>query len=181
MDSNRVFKHMFNIPRSGIYCLINHKKKMLYIAYSKDICTSLSRIVKDIKDKNIIYKQMIKDVKKLEFEYLEDINNCDTTLDIHLKLGFYIDKYKHLGYTLYNNRYKHLQLKVSIIPSNDLKFVHVTLVSKTYKRIVVGVFESIYEAQEFATVFDNMDLVKPIYAINDLTRNYLTILLDQKI
>ncbi len=163
---------MYKLPRSGIYGLVCHKSKLVYISHSKDICTSISRLLRDIHSRNCIYKQLIKDASKLEFIKLENINNCDTLVDIHTKIDFFVQRYKQEGYSLYNTKHRYQQFKVKIEVGSDF-LVYVKLVSKLYKKIVVGVFDKMYEAEEFATVFDTMDIVKPVYSINDLTRNYI--------
>lgn len=173
MRLKELFNTMYKLPRSGIYSLVNEKDKRVYISHSKDICTSISRLLRDIHSKNIVYKQMIKDAPKLQFNKLENINNYDTLVDIHTKLDYFIQGYKQRGYSLYNTKHKYLQLKVSIEVGEDLDVVYVKLISSLHKKIVVGVFEKMYEAEEFATLFETMDVVKPVYAINELTRKYI--------
>lgn len=165
-----LFSTMYKLPRSGIYGLVNHKSRMVYISYSKDICTSISRLLRDIHSKNCIYKHMIKDASKLQFVKLEDINNYETITDIRIKIDYFTEKYKQEGYSLYN-KLKPQKLKVRLDVVEDR--VHVKLVSAYGFKMVVGVFEKMYEAEEFATVFDGMDIVKPVYAINELTKNYI--------
>lgn len=168
-----VFKMMYKQSNSGIFCLINESKKRVYISYSKDIITSLARMVRDIRSKNVIYKQLIKDVRSLEFLLLEDINIYDTDICIHTKLDYFITFYKQLGYELYNDKYKLQKLKVSLEVNLNDNLVYVKLVNKRYKKIVVGVFDKMYDAELFATVFEIMDIVKPVYSINELTRTYI--------
>lgn len=173
MKLQNLFKIMLNTPSKGIYCLINHRNKRVYLKYSQNICMSLSRVLADIRSKNTIYKQLIKDVKKLQFLYLEDININEDDLSLHLKLDFYVQKYMDLGYSLYNNKHKLARFKVAIEVTEDLKSVHVVLTSRNRKkRIVVGVFDKMYDAEEFAASFDAMDVIRPIYAVNELSRKY---------
>jgi hypothetical protein len=164
---------MYKHYGSGIYCLINESKKRVYISYSKDIITSLSRIVRDIRSKNVIYKQLIKDVRGLEFLLLEDINIYDSEIDVCTKLDYFITLYKQLGYELYNDKYKLQKFKVSLEVDLNDNLVYVKLVNKRYKKIVVGVFDKMYDAEEFATLFETMDIIKPIYSINNLTKSYI--------
>ena len=174
MRTKELFKSMYKTPQGGIYSLVCEKSKMIYISYSKDIITSLARLVRDIYSGNIIYKQLKKDASKLEFYRLENINNCDTFIDVQLKLDYFIQEYKQQGYSLYNSKYKLQQFKIKIEISDDMKLIYVKLVSKGNKKIICGVFDKIWDAEEFATVFETMDIVKPTYAINNLTKIFLS-------
>lgn len=174
MRTRELFKSMYKIPRGGIYGLVNTRSKMVYISYSKDIVTSLARLVRDIHSKNCIYKQLEKDATKLEFIRLENINISDTLIDIQVKLDYFINQYKKDGYSLYNNKYKLQQFKVKIEVSDDLKLIYVKLVSSGNKKIICGVFDKMYDAEEFATIFETMDIVRPTYATNNLTKIFLS-------
>jgi hypothetical protein len=131
---------------------------------------------------------MIKDAPKLEFNRLEDINIHDSLLDIHLKLDYHVKEYKQLGYSLYNTKHRFQKLKVKITverdyrckkPYNNDLLVYVKLVSCLRKKIVVGMFNTMLEAQEFvSSTFDGMDIVKPVYSVNELTKEYIKIFLN---
>ena len=174
MRSKELFKSMYKTPQGGIYSLVCEKNKMVYISYSKDIITSIARLVRDIHSGNTIYKQLKKDASKLEFYRLEDINIYDTIIDVQLKLDYFIREYKQQGYSLYNDKYKLQQFKIKIEVSDDLKLIYVKLVSKGNKKVICGVFDKIYDAEEFATIFETMDIVRPTYATNELTKIFLS-------
>lgn len=173
MRVSELFNTMYKIPSKGIYCLINKTNKRIYIKHSFDICMSISRVLGDIRGKKSIYKQLIKDASKLQFLYLEDINIDDSITDIQVKMDHHVKDYLSQGYSLYNSKYKLVKFKVSIEVSEDLKLVYVKLCSRnknTY--ITVGVFDKMYDAEEFAACFDAMDVIRPVYASNELTRKY---------
>lgn len=174
MRIKELFNTMYKLPRCGIYGLVNHKYKRIYISHSQDICTSIARLLRDIHHKITIYKQFIKDASKLEFVYLENINNCDSKIDIQMKEVYYIQQYKQLGYELYNTKNRLPNFKVMINVNEDLNRVYVQLVSRIYKKYTVGVFNNMNEAMEFSTVFEKMDIIIPVYATNDLTREYFS-------
>lgn len=167
-----IWKFFWNIPKSGLFALVNKSNKRVYISHSRDIPSSLARLVRDIGSRHSIYKQLIKDVKKLEFTLLENINIYDSLLDIHCKMDYYITEYKQLGYEIYNSRYKLQKFKVRIDVELD-RLVYVKLISKSYKQIVVGVFDNMDDAIEFSYIFDVMDIVIPVYSINNYTRSYI--------
>lgn len=189
MRIKELFNTMYKLSNSCVFGLVNHRTKMVYISYSKDVCTSLARLLRDIHSRNIVYKQMIKDAPKLEFVKLENINIYDGMQEIHLKVDYHIGIYKQLGYSLYNYKHRFQKLKVKIQvekdyrckkPYNNDLLVYVKLVSALRKTTVVGVFNTMLEAEEFvSSTFDGMDIVKPVYSINDLTKDYIKIFLNR--
>lgn len=163
---------MLNTPSKGIYCLINHDNNMVYIKHSMDIPMSIARVIRDIRFKTTVYKQFIKDSKKLRFLFIEPLTGDESLLDIHLKIDYHIQDFIRSGYKLYNSKYRISKFKVAIEIQNDMS-VHVILASRNRKKkMVVGVFDKMYDAEEFASIFDAMDVVKPIYASNELTEKY---------
>lgn len=170
---NDLFKVLYNTPRSVVYALVHEGNKKVYISYSKNVVTSLARLLEDVKDKKSIYKHLIDDAPKLEFKVLDYINTTDDSLDISLKLDYNIELYKQLGYTLYNDKYKLKKLKVSIEVDESINRIFVRLKSQDrHKSIVVGVFDKMWDAQEFACCFDSMSIVVPVYATNELSVKY---------
>lgn len=168
-----LFKLLYNTPRSVIYALVCQENMKVYISYSKNVVTSLGRLLSDVQDKKCIYKHLIDDASKLEFKVLDSINISDTSLDVALKLDHNITLYKQLGYSLYNDKYKLQKLKVAIEVDDDLKRIFVRLKSQDrHKSIVVGVFDKMWDAEEFACCFESMSIIKPIYATNTLSIEY---------
>jgi hypothetical protein len=136
------------------------------------MCTALSSLLKKIQDKTSLYKQLIKDASNLEFLLLENINNYDRPIDIEMKIVYFVKHYKHLGYELYNTKYKFQNFKVSISVNEEIDRVYVQLVSRIYKKLIVGIFDNMFDAELFATEFENMDIIIPVYAINKYTREW---------
>jgi hypothetical protein len=168
-----LFNEFLNLKRCGIFALVNNEDKKVYITFSKEICSSFARIIREIHEKTCSYKQLIDDAQKLSYIFIENINYEDTKLDIHLKMEYFIQQYKHLGYTMYNDKHKPAKFKVVIDVHNDIKRIHVCLMSKSYRRsITVGVFDKMWDAEEFAVLFDSMDIIIPVYSSNKLTREY---------
>lgn len=168
-----MFKIMLNVPSKGIYCLINEVDKLVYIKHSVDITMSIARVIADIRSKNIVYKQFIRDRKKLKFIFLEELKGDESLLDIHLRIDSHINNFNKQGYKLYNSKYRISRFKVNIEVQEDLHTIHVILASRNrLKKIVVGVFDKMYDAEEFATQFDNMEVVRPVYASNELSKKY---------
>lgn len=171
MKVNRLFRIMNSIPRAGIYALVNHSKKRVYIGRSKDVCLSLSRLLLELQDKTHTSRKLIKDRNKLEFLFLEEIHYQDTLIDVSIKYNYWVNEYRNNGYEFYVKSYNFPQFRVRIDVGLDYK-VYVKLLNKGYKELVVGVFDTYPEAEEFAEVFNNMSYVSPVYAINNTSKEY---------
>ncbi len=104
-----MFKIMYKLPRSGIYCLFHEKNRRVYIFDSRNIVVSLSRNIQNIQDKIHVYKHIHKDVKKLEYRFLDEIFHEDSKIDIDNKMSYWMNIYKQLGYTCYNRNISRLE------------------------------------------------------------------------
>lgn len=169
MKIDSLFKKLYKLPRSGIYCLLHKRKKKIYITHSKNICTSLSKNIKDIQDNVHIYKQLRKDVKSLEFVILEVLDLDMSLTDIHNRIYNYINIYKQDGYTLYNEKVKLIKNKVTIQIVDYL--VHV-VVGNTRKSTLCGIFDNMEDAVKFKEVLENQEVILPIQATNSETLSY---------
>lgn len=167
-----VFETLYNLPREGIYAIRNEQEKSVYISYSKDLLTSVSKNVKQIKEKVHICNFLNREIEELEFGIIETLNYYTTKLDIHCLLYYHITEYRNKGYTViaYRN-IKPLRFRVDI--GQDCR-VYCKLITKDYKEYVVGVFNNKIEAKDFIKQYQDMDsLIYPIYSINDLTKEYI--------
>lgn len=162
---------MYNLSRSGIYALIDKRSRYVYICYSHDVIQSLSRNISQIASRTHRYKQLVRSRKRLDFVYLENIHYEDSRIDIASKVHYWIEYYKNLEYTVLN-KVKIKQYKVRTDITTD-KIIHVKLISRSYKELVVGVFDNMIEANEFAKLYKQMNFITPIYSTNALTRAYV--------
>lgn len=151
----------------GLYCFINKEDKRLYITWSIDLLRSVTRHIGMLCSGVHNYRNMQLDCNKLEFEFIETIE--DDRSDISLKYQYWVEYYKELGYTLYaENQVSKYKVVIKIKKS----LVYVTLKSTYYTNIVVGVFNNMPEAEEFASIINNLKIISPIYAINDLSKKF---------
>ena len=175
MNVDNLFKMMYRVSGHGVYSLVNSKDKRVYISYSKDICTSLTLLLKNIKLGGVTYKQLKKDLRKLKFCHLEYINKYDSYTDVQMKMQYFVDLYKQSGYELYSSGYKHQSFRVRLNIDHHINNFVVELVTRnSRKSFVVGVFDNVHDAEDFMTIFDGMDRIVPVYAINRLTREYFS-------
>lgn len=170
MRVSKVFKAMYEMPRRGIFILINEKKKCLYISYSKNLVTSVARNVREMQDKVHIYKPLNRNIRDWRFEIIETLYYEDTILDISCKINSFIEIYKQLGYEVKTHT-NIVQLRFRVDIGEDYK-VYCKLVTKGHNEYVMGVFNNMEEAEEFIIQYRNMKVLLPVYASNELTRDY---------
>jgi len=164
-----------SLPDCCIYGLINKADKKIYIGYSYDILSALSRNIKDFKYSNHPAKA---DFDKLEFIILETVKDRSS---IRFRYAYWYESYKSMGYSFYRD-YKGSKFRVKIDVGMDFRseggttyLVYVKLVNSRYKEFIVGVFSGIQGAKEFVrNKYQDKNIVTSIeYASNDLTRLYV--------
>lgn len=161
-----ILQELKTIPKQGIYLLENSNNKSCYIGYSSNIPLALIRYL----DNNIISSELI-------FETLEIVTSKDL---LRPRCQFYKDHYSNIGYKLLNpSKVCNLKLRIELLNdfrhvANGTPIVYVNLVSRGYRKITVGVFETITEAEIFvAEKYSNNNIYDFIYSDNLLTRQYL--------
>ena len=166
-----------NLLKTGVYAICNEKTKTVYIGYTSSFLTSINRNLKDIKDNN--HKDIPKDdYPDLDIILLEEINSRN--MDHRIRVAYWIDHYRNLGYSLYRT-YPGLRYKVRIEIQSDFRhpstapLVYVKLINRDYKKTIVGIFQSMHEAESFVAQYYNQSLITTIvYSDNILTREYLS-------
>lgn len=136
---------------SGVFALVNEQDKKVYVAYSSCFLVSIARLLHDIKDNSgsiaiDTLQALKKDIHLLQYVSLEI-----TTLDRHeqmLRQVYWLERYKTLGYSSYRKEYVGVQYKVKV-ELHDNGLLHVYLVSKRYKKLLVGTFSSVTECDQF--------------------------------
>lgn len=149
----------------GVWAFVNDTDKIVYLSYSKNIQSTVSRNIKEMADNSHSCKQLIKDKSKLQLQVLE--YNCSKA-----KLSYWIDNYRNKGYSLYRERNGEVvyRVKVKIIPEY---FVHVTLCNLRGTSTVVGVFDNMQEANSFIQTHYSDKIYNIVYSDNILTKQYL--------
>lgn len=169
MIFSKVFIDMYKLPRGGIFIFLNYKKRTVYISFSKNLVWSLAKNVKEIQDRVHVCNALNTDIRDLEFMIIETLNYHDTLLDIHSKMNDYIQYYRNKDYVIKHSRI--LQPRFVTQIGEDLK-VYCKLKGQGIKEYIVGVFNNLEESKEFQEIYRNMKIIYPVYAINDLTREY---------
>lgn len=166
-----ILKALNKLPKACIYALVNTKKKCVYISYSKNFIISLSRNIKEMQDKVHVYKPLNK-YKSWELVIIETLNYKSTILDISSSINTTIETYKALGYDIKTHK-NVMKLRFRVDIGQDFR-VYCKLITKGYSEYVVGVFNNMIEAEDLILQYRNMTIIRPLYADNDLTREYLS-------
>ncbi len=166
-----LLKQLYKLPKSCIYVLRNDKKKCVYITYSKNFITSLSRNIKEMQDGTHVYKPLNGKLGKWELHIIETLKFSDTILEISCSINSIIETYKALGYDIKTHK-NVMKVRFRVDIGQDYK-VYCKLITKGYNEYVVGVFNNMIEAEALIEQYRNMTVIRPVYADNDLTKSYL--------
>ena len=160
------------VPLQGIIALINDSDKKVYLTQGSNIPVLLGKIISEIKQGIHTHQELCDDYKKLKAMVIE------TQIDIthrYLHMSYWYDYFEASGYKLYTKK-NHLSYKVSKglvnVSKNSSKLVvEVYLVNSRCEKTVVGVFETIQQADEFIETYYTQDnkYKLPILANNKLT------------
>jgi hypothetical protein len=154
-----------DINKSGIWAFVNDIDRMVYLSYSNNMLTSVSRNVRELNDNTHSLKSLVRHKSKLQIQIIEC--NCEKA-----KLGYWVDHYRNNGYSLYRNNNGEVTYKTRIAITNEY-LVHVLLVNKRNDKIVVGVFSDMEQATSFVQTNYPNKIHKIVYSNNDLTKQFL--------
>ena len=163
---------LIDYPVQGIYRIINRAIPRVYIAHSDNTLIHLSVLISGLKT-NRLYAALYKDIETYGTEMFEVriIETYDTPVSQeHLRIRLYslCTEYESEGYTLYNS-YKGLQYKVTT-RIGQYSWVYVEACYKPNRRVVIGVFKDIQEADRFVA---SINLAyPPIPSNNELTQKF---------
>lgn len=167
------FQELYNLPEKCIYAFLNQKDKKIYIGFTKNLLQALERNLYYMKYSNHPCKN---DIANLELIVLE---NIVTDLDLRLRYEYYSNKYSNEGWRLYRN-YKAIDYKVSIdviniAISNGMPSIKccVKLRRRGSNELIVGIFNSVSEAELFVSDKYSNGVSNIIYADNKLTLDFL--------
>lgn len=170
MKHSKIFKSMYELPRMGIFEIRNDRNKEVYISYSKNLVQSVSRNILEMKDKIHVYKPLNYNIRDWKFSIIETLSRNDSLLDISCKVRVVEHEYRNKGYTVKLHK-NIMQLRFRVDIDNDFK-VYCKLITKSYNEYVVGIFKNMKDAEYFVDMYRNMGTIIPVYANNELTREY---------
>ena len=156
---------LIEMNKPGVWAFVNDTDRIIYLSYSKNIQSTISRNIKEVMDNSHSCKRLIKDKSKLNLVVLE--YNCEKA-----KLNYWLDHYRNDGYSLYRNRNGEVtyRLQVKIVAEY---LIHVILRNLHGNSVVVGVFDSMEEANTFIQTHYPDKIYNIVYSDNKLTQHYL--------
>lgn len=150
------------LPNSCVYGFINDSTKEYYISYSQNLKSRIGAIIDSV--------DVVKDGVRLEVFCLLDNKEYKMLIAEVYKCKYVSLGYRNLGAAEYINYNAKVQY------SWDLKLVYVVISNKRKDKKIVGVFKTIQEADEFyLQYYVGKEVVLPVYAVNELTREYCSI------
>lgn len=160
-------QEILSFPTMGIYAFVNEEDRKIYVGYSKNIVTAFSRLVQNLK-----YSNMQEDADKLKFVILE---NIVTERSLRLRYEYWSRKYSNEGWSLYRSyRAVSYRLRVDLFSDHsERSLIGVKIVSRGYKELTVGVFESVGESRAFINEYYKDGVDNLIYASNRLTKEFI--------
>jgi len=124
----------------------------------------------EMKEKRHVYKPLNK-FRNWELDIIETLNYNHTILDISCSINTIIETYKQLGYDVKTHR-NIMKVKFRVDIGEDYR-VYCKLITKGYNEYVVGVFDTMKEAEDLILQYRNMNNIVPVYANNEATKEYL--------
>ena len=160
-------KQLADLSCSGVWGLINESDNRIFISYSENILSAVSRNISHLKHASHSCRNLVSDFSKLELIVLERVS----TPELKVKAGKYKEDYKAKGWQLYNTSIPvHYSVKTTI--SKDCK-IQVFLVNKRNDKLVVGVFDSKQESDNFIqTHYPNNIVTSITYSQNSLSKEF---------
>jgi hypothetical protein len=155
------------MPRNSIYALINEQDKEIFLTYSYDTLSSLSRIINEIKTGI----GLPIDPNKFQYKLLETIEKRQY---LTIRFNYWYDLYKQNDYKFYNKRRPvNYKLQYNIEPDfrdSSKQLLYAKLKSR-YREIILGAFEDIEQCRDFIKNYGNIYDLK--YANNNLTKEFI--------
>jgi len=161
-------KDLTDLNSPGVYAFLNTEDKQIYITQSNNILSSVSRNIAQIRDKSHPCRPLLRKLPKLQLIVLE---HELSTKNRKIRVGYWKTHYKNKGYELYNPSIP-VTYKIQTRITSDY-FVHVLLINKRNDKIVVGVFNTLFESESFISEhYPNQSINNVIYSSNDLTKSF---------
>lgn len=162
------FAELLDTSCSGIWGLVNEADRKIYLSYSNNILSSISRNISDLKSRCHSCRDLNNDLSKLSIIIVE--RNTPSS-QLKLSLSNWMDNYRNNNYGLYRE-FIPVSYKLRKVVSKDY-LVHVLLVNSRNDKIVVGIFDKMDLADQFINTHYKDNITKVIYSDNQLTGNYI--------
>lgn len=161
-SNTNLLVNLFNYPDMCVFGLINSKDHKIYLGYTINLPQALARIIKETKLSN---NKLNNDWNKLELVILETFTDRS---NLRVRHKWYFNEYSNKGWMFYNKisnstRYK---LRLDIVSDKGLDYkVKVKLLTRRYKEVVVGVFDTYEDAKAWSSIHypDSNNITNIVY------------------
>jgi hypothetical protein len=151
--SSEFLRDITEVPLSCVYAVISDVTKQCMILHSNNLPSRIRTVIDSSEVEG----------NDVRIEILEVLDDTEYKL---LFCQEYKEKYIAAGYTIVSGR-NYINYKVSVTYSRNAQKALVILYNRRRDRKIVGEFNSIVEAREFAKQYYGSGRVWPIYAIGE--------------
>lgn len=147
------------LPNSCVFGLISDSSKECYISHTTNLKARIGQII-DVNE----------DILKDDSRLVVFSSGFDDMLYKRIYAQYWLDKYINDGYSNVGPVDNYINGRIKVQFSQYIKLVFVMYENKRKDKIILGVFDTVNEANEFVDqYFSGKDLVLPVYAINKRT------------
>jgi peroxiredoxin family protein len=163
-----LFKKLTKLPPQGFWALLNNRNKKIYIVYSVDLLGSVAKAIRMMNRNEHPIEALNRHKNVLSLIILDDVVLDDR--NARIQMNYWINKYKKRGYKLYN-----------IIARTELRITYdvyegkmaAILKNSRNEKQIVGLFDDLFGVATFIETFYVGDVIFPVYATNEATREYI--------
>lgn len=157
------YSNLLSLNQPGVFALVHVRTKSMYLSYSNNILTAvghhLSKASTSTHDNSFLNKHY----SNLRLYIIE---LCDSNI-VKEQYAYWYHKLQPLY-----NKVPPVQYKVRI-EVDHLYRILVKLVTRSNKHLVIGVFDKMEDAKVFRDLVLVQEHIRPVYACNELTKNYI--------
>lgn len=159
------FNDLYKLSVACIYAIKCDATKKVYVGYSKNLLTSLGRIMDDV----VSYGTLKNDIDRASIEILcTDASILNSTKITRLNVSLYAQQYKDAGYSFYKpTNLVNYRVDVKIYASNYKAWYVVDLINSRNEKILVGVFDREKECKAFLNQYYPDGKVTHFYSANN--------------
>lgn len=175
-----VLNEFRKLCKPGAFCLYNRQKGKVFFAISRNIAAYLSELIVELETSEHLCQELIDDREFLELIVLETYESIHPVQAYHLlrsEVPYWRNYIDGIGLKFYNKNFQFIEYKAKWSLAKDHTGTDRIVVEASTKRgnsIVVGVFDSIFEAKDFIRLYYSISYPKIVIANNEFTKRYLS-------
>lgn len=157
---------IFRLNNPGIFGFINDANKTLFLVTATNMLGSINRI---LDNNNLV-------TANADIKLLEIVTNRS---ELQLRYNYWFNIYSNLGYNILSKKPSPYKLRIEVLqdfrsPNTKEVLFYLSIVPRSYKSFVVGVFSTYGEVEGFMRGnYSNEQVYKIVTADNQLTKEFL--------